>query len=269
MVRSSITESVLWRAKSKLISIKLFVFAGSPLASTPLTQPPPERAAREWCSPKDLQYPSFNGGRGIYVHPRASKKGPPFALSFPTVFRAPALGGRSFPCGTQGISARHGCGRSEITDTDRAVGHLQARQPKSREGADKKIVNTSEHVNLFFQRHPAEDGLDPALDVTRRGRGRLHEGLYPDEENNCDRRANLSHGTQRGKPPHRLSVPGHLIISDTILRLVRRESSVSCFTSPQVLVGAGRALSHLLPTGWPTFSSAHEKPAHRPTCLRS
>src|SRR3989441_1850737 len=129
----------------------------------------------------------------------------------------------------------------------------------SRGRARIKKSSTPPSMSIFSS-SPAEDSLDPELDVTRRGRGRLREGLYPDEENNCDRRANLSHGTQRGKPPHRFSVPGHLIISDAILRLVRRESSVSCFASPQVLFGAGRVLSHFRRQGGPTFSSAHEKP---------
>src|SRR5712664_3788009 len=132
MVRSPITESVLWRSNSELFPMKCWIFA------------------------EVFEISSIHR-RAIDVHTRAQQKVRAFGLCVPADFRAYALGQRRIPCGSQGNSARHGCGRSEITDTDRAVGHLQARQPKSREGADKKIVHTSEHVDLFFQRHPAED----------------------------------------------------------------------------------------------------------------
>src|SRR5260370_9386827 len=74
-------------------------------------------------------------------------------------------------------SRGHGGGGTEVAYTQRTVRHLEPRQVEARQIANKKIVNASEHIDLFLERHLAEHRLDALLDGSRAGRCRLRVRL--------------------------------------------------------------------------------------------
>ena len=122
-----------------------------------------------------------------------------FGASVPRDLRAHALGQCWIPGSRQRNTAGHGRSRPIVANTDRAVGHLQAGHTKSRHGTDIKVVDSSEHVDLFLERHLPDNRLDAVLDIAGNGRRRLRELLYAEQENNHSRATELSHGTQHAQ----------------------------------------------------------------------
>ena len=89
------------------------------------------------------------------------------------------LGKRGIPGGGQRNSACHyGRGWFGVAYPERTVGHSQPRQPELRIGANIKIVNASDHVDLLFEGHVAENRLNALLDVVCRRVGGMkgHDG---------------------------------------------------------------------------------------------
>jgi len=89
------------------------------------------------------------------------------AIGMGLAFGAYTLGQVRIPCRGQRNAPGHGCGWSKIANTDRAVCHLQSRPVQTRQVANEKAVNSTEQVDLFLERHLAEDRFDPALDLGR------------------------------------------------------------------------------------------------------
>jgi hypothetical protein len=71
------------------------------------------------------------------------------------------------PCGREADPAEHCRRRPVVPDSNRPVGHLETWQPYTRVGADIKIVDAAEDVDLLFQRQLLHQRLDSRLGVRR------------------------------------------------------------------------------------------------------
>ncbi len=72
-------------------------------------------------------------------------------------FSPDALGHRGIPGCGQTDPAGHGRGWPIVAHADWSIRHFQSRQTESGDAADIKAVDASEHVDLFFKRHFAEE----------------------------------------------------------------------------------------------------------------
>src|SRR5258708_6806159 len=121
----------------------------------------------------------------IDVPPRPEQKMNALSSRIPADFCADPLGKPRIPGCCKGYSSSHGCGRPVVADSQRSVRHLEAGHAEPGDTAHVKTVDPSEQVNFFFDRHVAENRVDPTLGLVRRRCSGLRKSANGKKNNNC------------------------------------------------------------------------------------
>src|SRR6266852_310439 len=95
--------------------------------------------------------------RAINIHARSQEEMHAFGPRIPADFSPYTLCHGWIPGRRQSDPGGHGRGWSKVANPHWSIRHFQTRQSESGDASDEKAVYSSDHVDLFFERHLAEE----------------------------------------------------------------------------------------------------------------
>src|SRR6266516_8080654 len=95
--------------------------------------------------------------RAINIHAWPKQEMHTFGARIPAYFTPDALRQLWVPGRRQSDSGGHRRGWSIVANAHWSICHFQTRPSESRNASDEKTVDASEKIDLFFERHFAED----------------------------------------------------------------------------------------------------------------
>src|SRR5258707_9765151 len=136
---------------------------------------------------KILEVPAIHR-RSVDVHTRPKQEMNAFSTCVATDLDTRSFCKYRIPRRGQCDSTRHRSSRTIVTNTNWSICHFQWRDTQPLDSPDEKTVESTNHVDLFFQGHPAHQSIDPTLNFGGRmctGCRRLCERRNDNRKQEC------------------------------------------------------------------------------------